>query len=477
MFDYLLIEEMMLSYKIFRDEYPKQTCQALVGETLQKIEQLQELNIFITVCADEAMAAAKTADEHFANNTARPLEGMLVAVKDNISTKDILTTCASKILENFVPVYDATAITLLKKAGAIIIGKTNMDEFAMGSSNETSHFGNVLNPHDTSRVPGGSSGGSAAAVAAGLCHVALGSDTGGSVRQPAAFCGTYGIKPTYGRISRYGLVAFASSLDQIGIFASTPHDTALVLDTITGKDKMDATTAPYQATETLSAIATPLKNEGKFKVGTIKAEVMKDCDESIQNAYKEFLNTIKEKGGELIEIDFENPEAWVAIYQIIATAEASSNLSRFDGIRYGFRAETEAGEDFVTKTRSLGFGSEVKRRILLGTYVLSSGYYDAYYNKALKARRMVYNNYNNIFDSVDFIAMPTTPTPAFKFGEKSDNPIAMYLSDYFTAAANLAGIPAISIPFGTHGKLPIGMQLQAPPFKEVELMQLVELLG
>jgi aspartyl-tRNA(Asn)/glutamyl-tRNA(Gln) amidotransferase subunit A len=352
-----------------------------------------------------------------------------------------------------------------------------MDEFAMGSSNETSYFGNVLNPHNKECVPGGSSGGSAAAVAAGLCHASLGSDTGGSVRQPAAFCGTTGLKPTYGRISRYGLVAFASSLDQIGVFASTAYDTAAVLDIITGEDEFDATCSAKPSTETAKEIESEYKLEG-FKVGTIKEEILKDCHPEIQKAYAEFNEKIKQYGGELVEIDFENPEAWVAIYQIVATAEASSNLARFDGVRYGFRAEVEGDEDFVVKTRSEGFGAEVKRRIMLGTYVLSSGYYDAYYNKALKARRMVLNNYNKIFEDVDFIAMPTTPTPPFKFGEKSDNPVEMYLSDYFTAAANLAGIPAISMPFGiTADNIPVGMQLQAPPFEEARLMKLAAMFS
>ncbi len=466
----------MLSYKKFRNEYPKKTCESLVNDILKTIEEKKDLNIFITVDGERALQDAKNSDLNFEKSCPRPLEGMVIAVKDNISTKDILTTCGSKMLHNFIPVYDATAIEKLREAGAIIIGKTNMDEFAMGSSNETSYFGNVKNPHNTEFVSGGSSGGSAAAVAAKMCHVALGSDTGGSVRQPAAFCGTYGLKPTYGRISRYGLVAFASSLDQIGIISSNAYDLALILDTISGRDDMDATTAPYENTNIAQTIAST-KKIASFKVGTIKQEIMKDCDKSIQKAYKEYLKKLEDKGAELIEIDFKNPEAWVAIYQILATAEASSNLSRFDGVRYGFRAETEVGEDFVEKSRSEGFGDEVKRRIMLGTYVLSSGYYDAYYNKALKARRMVFNNYEDIFKKIDFIAMPTTPTPGFKFGEKSDNPVEMYLSDYFTAAANLAGIPAVSIPFGTtENNLPIGMQLQAPPFKEKDLLELAELV-
>lgn len=468
----------MISYSDFLEKYPKQTCERLVEEIIHKIQENKELNIFITVCEDSARKEAIESDKRFKNNTARPLEGMILAIKDNISTKDILTTCASKMLENFVPIYDATAVRLLKEAGAIIIGKTNLDEFAMGSSNETSYFGSVLHPLDKERVSGGSSGGSAAAVLSGFCHIALGSDTGGSVRQPAAFCGVYGIKPTYGRISRYGLVAFASSLDQIGILGSTPIDIANVLDLITGKDEMDSTTAPYQNTDTTTQILEKATKPNKFKVGIIKEDIIKDCEESIQASYKEFLKTIEKNGGELVEINFQNPEAWVPLYQIIVTAEASSNLSRFDGVRYGSRADATGDEDFVSKTRSENFGEEVKRRIMLGTYVLSSGYYDAFYNKALKGRRMVYNNYMEIFESVDFIAMPTTPTTAFKFGEKSDNPVEMYLSDYFTAAANLAGIPAITCPFGFDDKkLPIGMQLQAPPFKEAELMILVEKLS
>lgn len=469
-------EALMLNYSEFRNKYPKQTCLDLTKDIFQRIEEKKELNIFITLNEEDALKAASISDKRFADGNPRELEGMIIAVKDNISTKNLRTTCASKMLENFIPVYDATVIARLKEAGAVIIGKTNMDEFAMGSSNETSFFGNTLNPHNPEYVPGGSSGGSAAAVAAGFCHVALGSDTGGSVRQPAAFCGTFGIKPTYGRISRYGLVAFASSLDQIGIFASTAEDTAMVLDTVSGEDKYDATSSAKPSVKSHAAIESG--NSEKYKVGILKKEILDDCDENVRKTYSDFVDKIRSAGCTVSEIDFDNPEAWVAVYQIVATAEASSNLARFDGVRYGFRADTEEGEDFVVKTRSEGFGDEVKRRIMLGTYVLSSGYYDAYYNKALKARRLVFDNYAKIFRDVDFIAMPTTPSPPFKFGEKSDNPVEMYLSDYFTAAANLAGIPALSMPFGiSDNNLPVGMQLQAPAFEEEKLMQFSALIS
>jgi len=460
----------MLVYNDFIKNYRDGDSLKLTHSVIEKIKELKEKNIFLFINEIEAIENSKQADLRISSGNARRLEGMLVAVKDNISTKDIPTTCASRMLENFIPVYDATAIELMKKEGAIIIGKTNMDEFAMGSSNETSYFGPVLHPLNDSFVPGGSSGGSAAAVLAGLCHVALGSDTGGSVRQPAAFCGAIGLKPTYGRISRYGLVAFASSLDQIGILASDIQDTALVMDVISGQDKMDATTSPKQPTNTLQALKAI--SFSKLKIGILEQNLINSCSVEIAEEYYRIIEILKSKGAEIKTVSFSNPESWIPTYHILATAEASSNLSRYDGVRYGFRAEEENG-DSITNTRSLGFGDEVKRRIMLGTFVLSSGYYDAYYSKAQKARRLICQNYDSIFSNNDFVLMPTTPTLPFKLGEKSDNPVEMYLSDFFTASANLAGIPAISLPTAySKSGFPIGIQLQSNSFNEEILLAL-----
>lgn len=449
------------------------TCVDFTNEILDKIEKNKHLNIFISVCKEQSLAQASESDKRFSDGKPRKLEGMIVAVKDNISTKGIRTTCASRMLENFEPIYDATAVERLTSEGAIIIGKTNLDEFAMGSSNETSYFGNVLNPLNNEYTPGGSSGGSAAAVAAGLCHVALGSDTGGSVRQPAAFCGTIGLKPTYGRISRWGLVAFASSLDQIGILASDTADTARVLDVISGADTKDSTCANVPPSNTFDNLHNLPE---KFAFGVLSDELLNNCSEDIVRAYSYYADKWKSIGGEPIEISFTNPNIWIPTYYILATAEASSNLSRYDGVRYGFRAEGEG--DFVARTRSEGFGMEVKRRIMLGTFVLSSGYYDAYYTKAQKARRLIYNDYNRIFKEVDVLLMPTTPTPPFKIGEKINDPIAMYYSDMFTISANLAAIPALSFPAGTAANgLPIGLQLQSRHFDEHLLLQLTTALS
>ncbi len=460
----------MIKYSDFlkKIQNKETTCVDFTKEILDKIWENRHLNIFITVCNEKALAQAAESDKRFLDGNPRKLEGMIVAIKDNISTKGIRTTCASRMLENFEPIYDATAVERLMAEGAIIIGKTNLDEFAMGSSNETSYFGNVLNPINNEYTPGGSSGGSAAAVAAGLCHVALGSDTGGSVRQPAAFCGTLGLKPTYGRISRWGLVAFASSLDQIGILASNADDTARVLDVISGSDAKDSTCANISPSQTFDNLQNLPE---KFTFGVISNKLLNNCSEDIVRAYDFYVEKLKSLGGQPKEISFTNPNIWIPTYYILATAEASSNLSRYDGVRYGFRAEGEG--DFVTRTRSEGFGMEVKRRIMLGTFVLSSGYYDAYYTKAQKARRLIYNDYNRIFNEVDVLLMPTTPTPPFKIGEKINDPIAMYYSDLFTISANLGAIPAISFPAGSPSNgLPIGLQLQSKHFNEDILLQL-----
>ncbi len=435
---------------------------------LDKIDKLRDLNAFLFINRENAIEMSIQSDIRIKNGNPRALEGMLIAIKDNISTKDIPTTCGSHILDNYVPVYNATVIERIIEAGGIIIGKTNLDEFAMGSSNETSYFGNVLNPHNNQCVPGGSSGGSAVAVTAGLCHAALGSDTGGSIRQPASFCGNVGLKPTYGRVSRFGLVAFASSLDQIGIFAADIPNCSILLDVITGKDKMDSTTANFEATNTMSNLKFDYKN---YKIGVIPEKDLTGCDDEVLKIYNECLVKIQENGGQLVEIKFDYPEAWIPTYYILATAEASSNLARFDGVKFGFRSKNTDG-DMMTATRSEGFGTEVKRRIMLGTFVLSSGYYDAYYKKAQQVRRIIYNNYKQIFSDCDAVFLPATPSKAFKIGEKADDPISMYLSDFFTVSANLAGIPAITIKAGkSPDNLPIGMQLQTSHFEENKLLQ------
>ncbi|MCO6466652.1 MAG: Asp-tRNA(Asn)/Glu-tRNA(Gln) amidotransferase subunit GatA [Bradyrhizobiaceae bacterium] len=435
-----------------------------VSECLKRIETSTH-NAYLQVLADEALKQAQESDERFASGLARPLEGMIVAVKDNISLKGARLTCASRMLETFEPVFDATVIERLRDAGAVFIGKTNMDEFAMGSSNETSAFGNVHHPTHPGKVPGGSSGGSAVAVAASTCHVALGSDTGGSVRQPAAFCGVYGLKPSYGAVSRYGLVAFASSLDQIGVFANSAADAAAVMEVIGGHDPMDSTSCQ----EPLPAARS---TNGPRKIGRIGSALLKDCSESVVQAYEQYCERLINAGCTVVEIELPASEVWIPTYFILATAEASSNLARFDGVRYGLRVQGSAdGEvDMITATRSAGFGTEVKRRIMLGTYVLSSGYHDAYYVTAQKARRVIADGYTKVFEQVDLLVMPTTPTPAFDFAANVD-PVQMWLSDLFTVSANIAGIPAMSIPVGLDANgLPIGIQVQAPMFADADML-------
>lgn len=459
---------------------------------LQRINERRDLNAFLATNDRGAMLDASASDERIAAGLARPLEGRVVALKDNISFKALPMTCASRMLEGFHPVYDATVVERLRNAGAVVIGKTNMDEFAMGSSSETSYFGPVKHPIDTTRVPGGSSGGSAVAVADGMCDVALGSDTGGSIRQPAAFCGVYGFKPTYGRVSRYGLVAFASSLDQIGVFANNVADVVDTFHVISGHDPMDSTTVQSPAESPLGSPSgyKPLRTDPSRKgtdriigrVGVLNRSVLNGCDASIVTAYDAFVDRIRSTGAIITDVSITNSEIWIPTYFVLATAEASSNLARFDGVRYGHRsrklvssaADASADDadvvDFMTASRTEGFGTEVKRRIMLGTYVLSSGYYDAYYRKAQQARRLISNAYTEIFKSVDALAMPTTPTTAFVRGEKSD-PVQMWLSDFFTVSANIAGIPAISIPSGTDASgLPIGMQLQGAMMEDERLL-------
>ena len=436
----------------------------------------QNLNSFITLREKEdLMQEAEKSDQLFKEGRPRKLEGMIIAIKDNISTKGLRTTCGSKMLENFLPVYNATVIERILSEGGIIIGKTNMDEFAMGSSNETSYFGPVHHPLDFDYVPGGSSGGSAVAVAANFCQTALGSDTGGSIRQPASLCGNIGLKPTYGRVSRYGLVAFASSLDQIGTFANSIEDSALLLDVISGKDPNDSTSGDLPHTNSFEFLQNEIPNN--FRIAVLPSEQLKDCDADVISIYNKTLDKFKSMGCQINEVNLGDFDSMIATYYIIATAEASSNLARFDGMRYGFRAEPIEGADLITDTRSQGFGMEVKRRIMLGTYVLSSGYYEAYYGKALKSRKLIFDTYKNIFANHDFLFLPTSPTPAFRLGEKMNNPISMYLSDLFTTSANLANIPAISLPVGkSQDGFPIGMQLQANHFEEDKLLSFSKLL-
>lgn len=450
----------MISYTEDRQRYldGSLSVSQRVEQCLAAIDAQRDLNAFLHVASDSVRAAAAVCDERFAAGLARPLEGCIVAVKDNMSVLGMPMTCASRILEGFMPLYTATAVERLLDAGAIIVGKTNMDEFAMGSSNETSAYGAVRNPHDSSRVPGGSSGGSAVAVAAGMCHVSLGSDTGGSIRQPAAFCGVVGYKPTYGAVSRYGLTAFASSLDHVGPFAPTVRDTQAVFDVMAGVDPMDSTSVSIPE-------GTPVPPIESVRVGVLDPAYIAGCEESIQQAYAFTVEHLQALGATIVPIQLHHEEAWVPTYFILATAEASSNLARFDGVRYGKRFDSEV--DIVTETRSRGFGAEVQRRIMLGTYVLSSGYHDAYYTRAQKARQLIAQMYRSVFKQVDVLLMPTTPTSAFNLGEKQADPVAMWLSDYYTVSANIAGIPAVSIPVGFDEQgLPIGMQVQGPVFAD-----------
>ena len=426
------------------------------------------LNSFLSIDAGHALAAADEIEKRAGQS---PLFGMTIAVKDNICTKGTQTTCGSRILANYKAQYDATAVERLNAAGAVVIGKTNMDEFAMGSSNETSAFGAVKNPWDVERVPGGSSGGSAAAVASGVVRAALGSETGGSVRQPASLCGIVGLKPTYGRISRYGLVAFASSLDNIGIFSRTVADTASVLGAIAGRDERDATSADVPVPDFSSQLDVDIAGK---RIGVPRALFGEGLDGEVRAAVERSIENFRSLGAEIVDVELPYANYGIAVYYIIATAEASSNLARYDGVRYGFRAE-EAGSlrEMYFKTREEGFGEEVKRRIMLGTYVLSSGYYDAYYAKAQRVRALVKRDYEKAFASCDAILTPTSPSTAFRIGEKSNDPLAMYLNDVYTVSANLAGVPAISIPCGlSSGGLPIGTQLVGNFWSEATLLNL-----
>lgn len=444
----------------------------LVTTLLNRISAThKKFNAFLEVPREQALKAAAQADSELKSGSKKPLLGVPIAIKDAIVTEGVTTTAGSKILKNFVPPYSATVIKKLEAAGAIVIGKTNMDEFAMGSSNEHSAFGPVTNPWDTARVPGGSSGGSACAVAGCLAPASLGSDTGGSIRQPAALCNIVGLKPTYGRVSRYGLIAFASSLDQIGPFTRTVKDAALITEVLCGHDTFDATSASVSVPKFSESVG---KTVAGLRVGVPKEYFIGGLSPEVDAATKKSLDVLKSLGAEIVEISLPHTEAAVAVYYIIAPAEASSNLARFDGVRYGHRAEDAHDlREMYARTRSEGFGSEVQRRIMVGTYVLSSGYFDAYYVRAQKVRTLITKDFTDAFASkCDVIACPVTPTTAFKIGEKSNDPLAMYLSDVFTIPVNLAGLPGISVPcgFDTAG-LPIGLQFIGKAFDEETLFR------
>jgi aspartyl-tRNA(Asn)/glutamyl-tRNA(Gln) amidotransferase subunit A len=437
---------------------------------LDRIERTDGgIHAFHTVAAEQALARAADLDRRRAELSALPLLGVPVAVKDNICTRGIRTTAGSRILGGYVPPYDAGVIERLHAAGAVIVGKTNCDEFAMGSSTENSAFGVTRNPWSPDRVPGGSSGGSAAAVAARQVPLALGSDTGGSIRQPAALCGVVGLKPTYGTVSRYGLIAFASSLDQIGPIATSVADAALALSVIAGHDPRDATSLPDAPS--LATAAGGLKG---LRIGVPRSLVGEGVDADVRSAFDTAIDLLREHGAHISDVELPHSAHAIPVYYLVATAEASSNLARYDGVRYGFRAK-DAGEslgEMYDRTREQGFGPEVKRRIMLGTYVLSAGYKDAYYLKAQQVRTLIRRDYDAAFERVDVIAMPTSPTPAFPLGERVSDPVRMYLADVFTVGANLAGVPAISVPCGlSPGRLPIGLQLTGPQLGDATVLR------
>lgn len=441
-------------------------CQHFIDRAKQ---QNETLNAFVSFSDEEALAEAKIADEkRSAGESLGSLHGLPIAHKDIFCTDGIRTTCGSKMLENFVPPYDATVVTRLKAAGAISIGKTNMDEFAMGSSNENSFFGAVRNPWNTNRVPGGSSGGSAAAVGGRLIPACTGTDTGGSIRQPAAFCGITGIKPTYGRVSRYGMIAFASSLDQGGPLAASAEDCAMLLNEMAGFDPRDSTSIERDKDDYTGSLDQSIKG---VKIGLPKQYFEAGLDDAIAKSLQAAIAELEKLGAEFVDIELQNQHLAVPVYYIVAPAECSSNLARFDGVRYGHRCEDPKDlEDLYKRSRSEGFGREVKRRILVGTYALSAGYYDAYYLKAQKIRNLISQDFSNAFEQVDFILGPTTPGPAFELGEKTSDPVAMYLNDIYTIPANLAGLPGISVPCGEVDGLPVGMQLVGNYFDEARLL-------
>ncbi len=443
----------------------ERTAVGVAEESLSAIDAAIDLGAFNTVIADQALAQAAAVDRVVAaGGDAGPLAGVPVALKDNICTRGVATTCSSRILEGWEPPYDATVVRRITDAGGVIVGKTNMDEFAMGSSTENSAFGPTRNPCDPGRVPGGSSGGSAAAVAGGMAPLALGSDTGGSIRQPAALCGVVGMKPTYGRVSRYGLVAFASSLDQIGPMARTVGDAAVLYTVIAGHDPLDSTSVPEPVGDLAAALAGDVDG---LRVGIITELSGEGVDPDVRARLIAAAETLATAGADVAEVSVPATLYGLSAYFLIAPAEASSNLARYDGVRYGLRVPAETAVDMNVATRTAGFGDEVKRRIMLGTFALSAGYYDAYYGKALKVRTLVLRDFEAAYRRFDVLLAPTSPTVAFRLGERTDNPLAMYLSDVCTVPSNLAGHPCISVPFGTGaGGLPVGVQVLAPAFAE-----------
>jgi len=455
-----------LSRSLARGEF---SSTELTRDYLRRIKQFNGVyNAYITVTEELALAQAAAADQRRARGEHGPLTGIPIAHKDIFCMQDVRTTCASKMLSNFISPYNATVVERLNAAGTVTLGKTNMDEFAMGSSNETSFFGAVRNPWDPERVPGGSSGGSAAAVAADLCAIATGTDTGGSIRQPAAFCGITGFKPSYGRISRWGMIAFASSLDQAGPISKSAEDAALMMNAIAGPDSKDSTCVEVAAPDYMATLNDSLQG---LRIGVPRQHLAEGLGAEVESALQAALKVFESLGATIKEVDLPNSHLSVSAYYVIAPAEASANLSRFDGVRYGYRCADPVNlEDMYKRSRSEGFGSEVKRRIMIGTYALSAGFYDAYYIKAQQIRRLIKQDFDNAFKEVDVIVGPTTPHTAFKLGEKNSDPVTMYLEDIYTIAVNLAGLPGMSIPAGSHQGLPIGIQLVGKDFDEARLL-------
>jgi aspartyl-tRNA(Asn)/glutamyl-tRNA(Gln) amidotransferase subunit A len=441
----------------------------LTRATLERVRRFNErLNAFVSVTEEQALAAARAADVLLANKEGGPLTGVPIAHKDIFCTENVRTTCGSRMLDNFVSPYDATVVERLKLAGTVLIGKTNMDEFAMGSSNETSYYGPVKNPWDLERVPGGSSGGSAAAVAGRLVPAATGTDTGGSIRQPAALTGITGLKPTYGRVSRYGMIAFASSLDQAGVLAFSAEDAAILLGAMAGFDPRDSTSVAEAVPDYVAGLSRPLKG---LRIGLLREFFDSGLEPRNAQLVHEALDVYRRLGAQTIEVSLPSLPMSVPTYYVVAPAECSSNLSRFDGVRFGHRCENPRDlTDLYKRSRGEGFGEEVKRRILTGTYVLSAGYYDAYYLKAQKVRQLISDDFRRAFEQVDVLMGPTSPTPAFRIGAKVDDPITMYLNDIYTIGANLAGLPAISVPCGFVEGLPVGLQIIGPFFAEERLL-------
>ncbi|MBP1721128.1 MAG: aspartyl/glutamyl-tRNA(asn/gln) amidotransferase subunit [Deltaproteobacteria bacterium] len=443
----------------------------VADDVFKRIDAVEgKVHSYITLMREPAYEAAERADRDIREGKINALTGIPVALKDIMCTRGVKTTCGSHILHNFIPPYDATVVKKLRAAGAVFVGKANMDEFAMGSSTETSWFGVTRNPWDLERIPGGSSGGSASAVAADECVAATGSDTGGSIRQPAALCGVVGLKPTYGRVSRFGLIAFASSLDQIGPFTKDVEDCAIMMNVIAGYDPMESTSVPMEVPDYLSFIRKDIRG---WTVGIPKEYFIEGIDPEVEGAVRKAITVLEGLGAKCVDISLPHTEYCLAVYYVIAPAEASSNLARYDGVKYGYRSTGSRDLlDMYKMTRSEGFGAEVKRRIMIGTYALSSGYYDAYYKKASQVRTLIKRDFQEAFKSCDVIITPTTPTPAFRIGEKTDDPLQMYLSDIFTISTNLAGIPGISVPCGyTKSGLPIGVQFLAGHFEEGKLLQ------